>query len=135
MVVVVATSSPGGPEALQVREVEGLPAPGEGEVLIGVAAAGVNRGDTVQWQGRYPPPAGASPYPGLECSGTIVALGAALGRRYQVCALLTGGGYAEKVVVPAGQLLPVTEGASLTDSPRWPPPSGPPFSCQSPLPR
>ncbi|XBH98280.1 hypothetical protein VPH35_127816 [Triticum aestivum] len=80
MVVVVATASPGGPEALQVREVEGLPAPGEGEVLIGVAAAGVNRGDTVQWQGRYPPPAGASPYPGLECSGTIVALGAALGR-------------------------------------------------------
>ena len=53
----------------------------------------------------------------------------------QVCALLTGGGYAEKVVVPAGQLLPVTEGVSLTDSPRWPPPSGPPFSCQSPLPR
>ena len=54
--VVVATASPGGPEALQVREVEDLPAPGEGEVLVGVAAAGVNRGDTVQWQGRYPPP-------------------------------------------------------------------------------
>uniref|UniRef100_A0A8R7V5G5 Alcohol dehydrogenase-like N-terminal domain-containing protein n=1 Tax=Triticum urartu TaxID=4572 RepID=A0A8R7V5G5_TRIUA len=87
--LVVVTASPGGPEALQVREVEDLPTPGEGEVLVvvGVAAAGVNRGDTVQWQGRYPPPAGASPYPGLECSGTIVALGAALGRRYQVCAL------------------------------------------------
>uniref|UniRef100_A0A453PZB3 Enoyl reductase (ER) domain-containing protein n=1 Tax=Aegilops tauschii subsp. strangulata TaxID=200361 RepID=A0A453PZB3_AEGTS len=116
----VAIASPGGPEALQVREVEDLPAPGEGEVLVAVAAAGVNRADTVQRQGRYPPPPGASPYPGLECSGTILALGANVPPRWavgdQVCALLTGGGYAEKVVVPAGQLLPVPEGVSLADA-------------------
>ena len=74
--MVVATASPGGPEALQVREVEDLSAPGEGKLLVRVAAAGVNRDDTVQRQGRYSPPSGASPYPGLECSGTIVALGA-----------------------------------------------------------
>uniref|UniRef100_A0A453IDQ2 Alcohol dehydrogenase-like N-terminal domain-containing protein n=2 Tax=Aegilops tauschii subsp. strangulata TaxID=200361 RepID=A0A453IDQ2_AEGTS len=76
MMMVVATASPGGPEALQVREVEDLSAPGEGKLLVRVAAAGVNRDDTVQRQGRYSPPSGASPYPGLECSGTIVALGA-----------------------------------------------------------
>uniref|UniRef100_A0A453RSU6 Alcohol dehydrogenase-like N-terminal domain-containing protein n=1 Tax=Aegilops tauschii subsp. strangulata TaxID=200361 RepID=A0A453RSU6_AEGTS len=74
--MVVATTSPDGLEALQVREVEDLSAPGEGKLLVGVAAAGVNRGDTVQRQGRYSPPVGASPYPRLECSGTIVALGA-----------------------------------------------------------
>ncbi|XP_020174275.1 uncharacterized protein [Aegilops tauschii subsp. strangulata] len=74
--MVVATTSPGGLEALQVREVEDLSALGEGKLLVGVAAAGVNRGDTVQRQGRYSPPAGASPYPSLECSGTIVVLGA-----------------------------------------------------------
>ncbi|KAM3244921.1 hypothetical protein ACQJBY_056319 [Aegilops geniculata] len=117
---VVAIASPGGPEALQVREVDDLPAPGEGEVLVAVAASGVNRADTVQRQGRYPPPPGASPYPGLECSGTILALGANVPPRWavgdQVCALLTGGGYAEKVVVPAGQLLPVPEGVSLADA-------------------
>ncbi|KAI4982902.1 hypothetical protein ZWY2020_023394 [Hordeum vulgare] len=117
---VVAIASPGGPEALQVREVDDLPPPGEGEVLVAVAAAGVNRADTAQRQGRYPPPPGASPYPGLECSGTILALGANVPPRWavgdQVCALLTGGGYAEKVVVPAGQLLPVPEGVSLTDA-------------------
>ncbi|KAK1621319.1 hypothetical protein QYE76_026836 [Lolium multiflorum] len=116
----VVISSPGGPEALEVREVEDLPAPGDGEVLVKVAAAGVNRADTVQRQGKYPPPPGASPYPGLECSGTILALGPNVPPRWavgdQVCALLTGGGYAEKVVVPAGQLLPVPEGVSLTDA-------------------
>ncbi|XP_051191865.1 uncharacterized protein [Lolium perenne] len=116
----VVISSPGGPEALEVREVEDLPAPGDGEVLVKVAAAGVNRADTVQRQGKYPPPPGASLYPGLECSGTILALGPNVPSRWavghQVCALLTGGGYAEKVVVPAGQLLPVPEGVSLTDA-------------------
>ncbi|KAF7064527.1 hypothetical protein CFC21_070825, partial [Triticum aestivum] len=74
--VVVATASPGGPEALQVHEVEDLSASGEGKLLVGVSTVGVNRGDTVQRQGRYLPPAGASPYLGLECSSTIVALGA-----------------------------------------------------------
>ncbi|CAM0942826.1 unnamed protein product [Alopecurus aequalis] len=116
----VVISSPGGPDALEVREVEDLAAPGEGEVLVKVAAAGVNRADTVQRQGKYPPPPGASLYPGLECSGTILALGPNVPPRWavgdQVCALLTGGGYAEKVVVPAGQLLPVPEGVSLTDA-------------------
>ncbi|XP_047078415.1 quinone oxidoreductase PIG3-like [Lolium rigidum] len=116
----VVISSPGGPEALEAREVEDLPAPGDGEVLVKVAAAGVNRADTVQRQGKYPPPPGASLYPGLECSGTILALGPNVPPRWavgdQVCALLTGGGYAEKVVVPAGQLLPVPEGVSLTDA-------------------
>ncbi|XP_044392091.1 quinone oxidoreductase PIG3-like [Triticum aestivum] len=125
--VVVATASPGGPEALQVHEVEDLSASGEGKLLVGVSTVGVNRGDTVQRQGRYLPPAGASPYLGLECSSTIVALGAntpraglsvpGAKRAPMVYALLTGDGYAEKVVVPAGQLLPMTEGGgSLTDS-------------------
>ncbi|CAN6239123.1 unnamed protein product [Urochloa humidicola] len=110
----------GGPEVLEAQEVED-PAPlGEGEVLVQVAAAGVNRADTLQRHGRHPPPAGASPYPGLECSGTILALGPNVPSRWsvgdKVCALLSGGGYAEKVVVPAGQLLPVPEGVSLTDA-------------------
>lgn len=93
------------------------PVPGEGEVLVEVVASAVNRADILQRQGFYNPPPGASPYPGLECSGTIAALGAgvsgwAVGDR--VCALLAGGGYAEKVAVPAGQLLPVPEGVDLT---------------------
>ncbi|KAG8072822.1 hypothetical protein GUJ93_ZPchr0006g45769 [Zizania palustris] len=116
--VVIARA--GGPEVLEERDVEDLPAPGEGQVLVKVAAAGVNRADTLQRQGLYPVPPGASPFPGLECSGTILALGANVPSRWavgdQVCALLSGGGYAEKVVVPAGQLLPVPEGVSLTDA-------------------
>lgn len=92
------------------------PVPGEGEVLVEVAASAVNRADLLQRQGFYDPPPGASPYPGLECSGRIVAVGAgvsgwAVGD--EVCALLSGGGYAEKVAVPAGQLLPVPEGIGL----------------------
>ncbi|KAI4982903.1 hypothetical protein ZWY2020_023395 [Hordeum vulgare] len=116
----VAIASPGGPEVLEEREVEDLPAPGDGEVLLRVAAAGVNRTDTVQRQGGYPLPPGASPYPGVECSGTILALGANVHPRWvvgdQVCALLPGGGYAEKVVMPAALLLPVPEEVSLTDA-------------------
>ncbi|TVU27805.1 hypothetical protein EJB05_19306 [Eragrostis curvula] len=116
----VVITRAGGPEVLEAREVEDPPALGEGEVLVEVAAAGVNRADTLQRHGRHPPPPGASPYPGLECSGTIVALGPNVPSRWtvgdKVCALLTGGGYAEKVVVPAGQLLPVPEGVSLTDA-------------------
>ena len=92
------------------------PVPGEGEVLVEVAASAVNRADLLQRQGFYDPPPGASPYPGLECSGRIAAVGAgvsgwAVGD--EVCALLSGGGYAEKVAVPAGQLLPVPEGVAL----------------------
>lgn len=95
------------------------PVPGEGEVLVEVAAGAVNRADLLQRQGFYDPPPGASPYPGLECSGRIAEVGPgvsgwAVGD--EVCALLAGGGYAEKVAVPAGQLLPVPKSVSLTQA-------------------
>jgi NADPH:quinone reductase-like Zn-dependent oxidoreductase len=70
----VVISSPSGPEVLEVHEVEDLPAPGDGEVLVKVAVAGINHADAVQRQGKYPPPPSASLYPGLKCSGTILAL-------------------------------------------------------------
>ncbi|MFF9151929.1 NAD(P)H-quinone oxidoreductase [Streptomyces sp. NPDC014846] len=111
----ITIPEPGGPEALVWAEVPD-PVPGEGEVLVEVVASAVNRADVLQRQGFYDPPPGASPYPGLECSGRIAALGPgvsgwAVGD--EVCALLSGGGYAEKVAVPAGQLLPVPEGVDL----------------------
>ncbi len=95
------------------------PVPGDGEVVIAVTAAAVNRADVMQRQGHYPPPAGAPPYPGLECSGVISAVGPGVqdhrvGER--VCALLAGGGYAEQVAVPAVQLLPVPQGMSVQES-------------------
>src|SRR5271170_6142631 len=114
----VVISKPGGPEVLQWTEVED-PRPGPGEVLVEVAAAGVNRADMMQRQGFYPPPAGAPPYPGLECSGIIAALGAGVTQwdiGDSVCALLSGGGYAEQVVVPAGQLLPVPKSTTLVEA-------------------
>ncbi len=92
------------------------PVPGEGEVLVEVVASAVNRADLLQRQGFYDPPPGASPYPGLECSGRVAALGpgtAGWNIGDEVCGLLSGGGYAEKVAVPAGQLLPVPEGVDL----------------------
>lgn len=108
----------GGPEVLRVVE-RPRPEAGPGEVLIKVAAAGLNRADVQQRRGVYPPPPGASDIPGLEVSGTI----AALGRGVQgfevgasVCALLTGGGYAEYVAVPAGQVLPVPAGMGLVEA-------------------
>ncbi|GAB1328631.1 NAD(P)H-quinone oxidoreductase [Streptomyces sennicomposti] len=111
----ITIPEPGGPEALVWDEVPD-PVPGEGEVLVEVVASAVNRADILQRQGNYQPPPGASPYPGLECSGRIAALGPgvsgwAVGD--EVCALLAGGGYAEKVAVPSGQLLPVPEGVDL----------------------
>ncbi|MBL1096172.1 NAD(P)H-quinone oxidoreductase [Streptomyces coffeae] len=111
----ITIPEPGGPEALVRTEVPD-PVPGEGEVLIDVVASGVNRADLLQRQGVYPPPPGASPYPGLECSGRIAALGAgvtgwAVGD--EVCALLAGGGYAEQVAVPSGQVLPLPEGIDV----------------------
>ncbi|GHE04009.1 NAD(P)H-quinone oxidoreductase [Streptomyces alanosinicus] len=114
----ITIPEPGGPEALVWAEVPD-PVPGEGEVLVEVVASAVNRADILQRQGFYNPPAGASPFPGLECSGRIAELGPgvsgwAVGD--EVCALLAGGGYAEKVVVPAGQLLPVPEGVGLTQA-------------------
>jgi putative PIG3 family NAD(P)H quinone oxidoreductase len=114
----VVISEPGGPEVLQWTEVED-PRPGPGEVLIEVAAAGVNRADMMQRQGFYPPPPGAPPYPGLECSGTVAALGEGVTEWHiddRVCALLSGGGYAEQVVVPAGQLLPVPKSTTIYEA-------------------
>jgi putative PIG3 family NAD(P)H quinone oxidoreductase len=108
----VVVTSPGGPEVLQVAEVPD-PVPGFGEVVIEVAAAGVNRADLLQRQGNYPPPAGAPGWPGLECSGRVAELGDGVegwSIGDEVCALLSGGGYAERVAVPAGQVLPVPDG-------------------------
>jgi putative PIG3 family NAD(P)H quinone oxidoreductase len=114
----VTVPSPGGPEALVLADVAD-PAPGPGEVLVDVVATAVNRADVLQRQGFYNPPPGASPYPGLECSGRIAALGegvAGWAVGDEVCALLSGGGYAEKVAVPSGQLLPVPAGLSLAEA-------------------
>jgi len=111
----ITISEPGGPAVLVLSEVPD-PEPAAGEVVIKVAAAGLNRADLMQRQGFYPPPPGAPPYPGLECAGRIAALGAGvIGWRVgdEVCALLAGGGYAELVAVPAGQLLPLPEGISI----------------------
>jgi putative PIG3 family NAD(P)H quinone oxidoreductase len=105
----VVITEPGGPEVLHWVDVPD-PVAGPGEVVIEVAACGVNRADLMQRQGFYPPPPGASPYPGLECSGRIRSVGEGVtGWRPgdEVCALLSGGGYAEQVAVPQGQLLPV----------------------------
>lgn len=105
----------GGPEALVLAEVPD-PVAKPGEVLVEVTASAVNRADLLQRQGFYEPPAGASPYPGLECSGTIRALGEGVAGWEvgdEVCALLSGGGYAEQVAVPIGQLMPLPEGVSL----------------------
>jgi putative PIG3 family NAD(P)H quinone oxidoreductase len=114
----VVITEPGGPEVLRWTEVPD-PRPGRGEVVLDVAAAGVNRADMMQRQGHYPPPPGAPPYPGLECSGIIAAVGAGVTGWQpgdQACALLAGGGYAEKVAVPAGQLLPVPESTTLIEA-------------------
>ena len=95
------------------------PTAGEGEVVVDVTAAGVNRADVSQRQGSYPPPPGASPYPGLECAGVISAVGPGVTGRHvgeRVAALLSGGGYAARVAVPAGQLLPVPQGMSVQES-------------------
>lgn len=114
----IVVTEPGGPQVLSYTEVPD-PDPATGEVLIRVAATAVNRADVLQRKGFYPPPPGASELLGLECSGTIVALGAEVtGWRVgdRVCALLAGGGYAELVAVPAAQLLPVPAGVDLVDA-------------------
>ena len=114
----ITLPEPGGPEALVLDDVPD-PMPRPGEVIVEVAAAGVNRADVMQRQGHYDPPPGSSAYPGLEVSGRIVQLGDGVDGWSigdEVCALLTGGGYAEKVAVPAGQLLPVPAGISLVDA-------------------
>ncbi len=114
----VEISAAGGPEVLEWTEVP-EPDLAPGQVLIEVAASAVNRADTMQRQGSYPPPPGASPYPGLECSGRIVEIGADVSGWQvgdEVCALLAGGGYAERVAVSAGCVLPVPEGIPLPDA-------------------
>jgi putative PIG3 family NAD(P)H quinone oxidoreductase len=114
----VVITSPGGPEVLKLEEVPD-PVPGEGEVVVEVAAAGVNPADVLQRQGFYPPPPGVPAYPGLECSGRIAAIGPGVSGWREgdsVCALLAGGGYADLVAVPAGHLLPIPGGVSLTDA-------------------
>jgi putative PIG3 family NAD(P)H quinone oxidoreductase len=114
----VVITEPGGPDVLRVADVPD-PAPAAGEVVIKVTAAGVNRSDLAQREGSYPPPPGAPPYLGLEVSGRIAAVGAGVtGWRPgdAVCALLAGGGYAELVAVPAGQVLPIPDGISVVDA-------------------
>jgi len=119
----IEISTPGGPEVLRPGR-RAVPSPAAGEVLIEVAAAGVNRPDVLQRKGGYPPPPGASDIPGLEVAGTVVALGPRdLSQSVpqvsdwkigdEVCALVTGGGYAEYVTAPAVQCLPVPRGLTL----------------------
>jgi putative PIG3 family NAD(P)H quinone oxidoreductase len=114
----ITVEEPGGPDVLVWREVPD-PVPGPGQVLIDVAASAVNRADLMQREGRYPAPPGAPDIIGLECSGTVAALGDGVtGWRVgdQVCALLGGGGYAAQVVVPAAQVMPVPRGVDLVDA-------------------
>ncbi|MCH1865567.1 NAD(P)H-quinone oxidoreductase [Nocardioides sp. CFH 31398] len=112
----VVVEEPGGPEVLRVADDVAEPEAGPGEVLLEVRATAVNRADTLQRRGMYPPPPGASDIIGLECSGTVAALGEGvehLAVGDEVCALLAGGGYAERVAVPAGQVMPVPDGVDL----------------------
>jgi putative PIG3 family NAD(P)H quinone oxidoreductase len=114
----IVIENPGEPDVLRWNNVP-EPQVGPGEVLLDIVAAGINRADISQRKGSYPPPPGAPEYPGLEASGRIAALGEGVtGWRVgdEVCALLAGGGYAERVAVPAGQLLPVPKGMSLVEA-------------------
>jgi putative PIG3 family NAD(P)H quinone oxidoreductase len=114
----IVIENPGEPDVLRWTEVPD-PVAGPGEVLLDIVAAGINRADISQRQGSYPPPPGAPEYPGLEASGRIAALGEGVtGWQVgdEVCALLAGGGYAERVAAPAGQLLPIPKGVSLVEA-------------------
>jgi putative PIG3 family NAD(P)H quinone oxidoreductase len=114
----IAIREPGGPEVLEVHRLP-MPVPGPGEVLIKVAAAGLNRGDIVQRQGLYPPPPGAPQTPGLEVAGEVAALGAGVSRWQRgdrVCALVAGGGYAEYCLAHASHTLPVPQGLSAAEA-------------------
>jgi NADPH2:quinone reductase len=118
----IAIREPGGPEML-VPEKRPMPHPGEGEVLVKVAAAGVNRPDVIQRKGHYPPPKGASDIPGLELAGEVVAIGTGT-KRWKVgdklTALVTGGGYAQYCVVPEPQALPIPTGFSMVEAAAMP---------------
>ncbi len=114
----IEIAGPGGPEMLRPGQ-RPMPAPGAGEVLIAVAAAGLNRPDIMQRKGQYPPPPGASDIPGLEIAGKVVAIG--LGVHHlksgdEVCALVTGGGYATHCIAPEPQCLPVPKGFSMVEA-------------------
>jgi putative PIG3 family NAD(P)H quinone oxidoreductase len=118
MMKAIDPAEPGGPEVLMAVE-RPVPIPGPGELLIRVAAAGVNRPDVMQRKGLYPPPPGAPSIPGLEIAGTVSALGvgvdpALLGQ--PMCALVSGGGYAEYCLAPAGQCLPVPQSLSMVEA-------------------
>lgn len=114
----IEIAAPGGPEQLTLVE-RPSPHPGVGEVCIAVRAAGVNRPDILQRYGKYPPPAGASDLPGLEVAGVVAAVGAGVTRWRtgdEVCALVSGGGYAELCVAPEGQCLPLPAGCAPHES-------------------
>ena len=114
----IEISKPGGPEVLQICEVP-VPEAGPGQVILKVAYAGVNRPDALQRAGSYAPPPTASPLPGLEASGEVVAVGEGVGWPAvgeKVCALLPGGGYAEYVMTPAAHCLPIPEGMGLREA-------------------
>ncbi|MDQ0348498.1 NAD(P)H-quinone oxidoreductase [Ancylobacter vacuolatus] len=114
----IGLPTPGGPEAL-VPEQRPVPAPGAGEILVKVAAAGVNRPDVMQRKGLYPPPPGAPDIPGLEISGEVVALGEGVTRWKlgdKVCALVSGGGYAQYCLADEGSTLPVPAGLSMVEA-------------------
>jgi putative PIG3 family NAD(P)H quinone oxidoreductase len=114
----VCITAPGGPDVLRPCT-QPVPVPGHGEIVLRVAYAGVNRPDALQRAGSYAPPPGASPLPGLEASGTVVALGPGVSRWRigdRACALLPGGGYAEYVATPADHALPVPKGLGLREA-------------------
>jgi putative PIG3 family NAD(P)H quinone oxidoreductase len=114
----VLCREPGGPDVLEIRDLPD-PTAGPDEVVIDVAASAVNRADLMQRRGVYPPPPGASDVLGLECAGTVASVGVNVARWQpgdEVCALLTGGGYADRVAVPAGQVLPVPSGLDVVQA-------------------
>ena len=115
---VIEVSAPGGPEVLVLGS-RPIPTPSAREVLVKVSAAGINRPDILQRRGFYPPPPGASDVPGLEIAGTIVAVGHGVSEwriGEQVCALVSGGGYAEYCIAPAAQCLPIPQGLSPAEA-------------------
>ena len=114
----VGMTGPGNPDVLRIMSGP-RPTPGADDVLVRVAAAGINRPDILQREGKYPPPAGASPILGLEIAGTIVAVGSSAERWRvgdEVCALVAGAGYAEYCAVPAPQCLPVPTGLTMVEA-------------------
>src|SRR6188474_1484627 len=117
----IGIKAAGGPDML-APEQRPVPQPGTGEILVKVAAAGVNRPDVLQRMGLYPPPPGASDIPGLEVAGTVVAAGEGAGHMVgnRVCALVAGGGYAEYCIASAGTCLPVPEVLRLTEAAAMP---------------